>query len=78
MAWTAVTPSTATWAAATAAAKSWSEATVATVPPAWSPLRSVTTTVDQGVDFRLVLSEEFPWHLSADRPAILKALHETP
>ena len=42
--------------------------------PAWATVASVTTTVDEGVDFRLTLREQYPWRLSASRPLPISVL----
>lgn len=38
---------------------------------AWAPMRSLLTTVDRGVDFRLEIRNTGYFRLSSDRPVIL-------
>jgi len=74
MSWAAVTSSVATFAAVAGNTVSWTTSTVAVVPPAWGHLTSVVST-DDGVDFRLALSQDFPMYLSADRPVVIYDIH---
>ena len=47
---------------------SWSSITHGHCPPGWAVLSSLTTTVDVGVDFRLVAREQYPLRACEDRP----------
>lgn len=51
----------------------WSNVTAPT-GPAWAPLSSVVSTTDDGVDFRLLLRDNYPWRLDEDRPVSLRDL----
>lgn len=47
---------------------SWSTISHSWCPPAWTQLSSLTTSVDVGVDFRLLTKEQYPVVTCEDRP----------
>ena len=57
-----------TWTTVTAAAKTWSDGTKDQCPPAWAQVRSLATSAGLGVDFTLLLTEQYPLVLCEDRP----------
>lgn len=47
----------------------------ATSGPAWGILSSIVSTVDDGVDFRLLARENYPIIARQDRPAVIYDVH---
>jgi hypothetical protein len=71
MSWTLIGASPESWATAVTATGSWTAVTRDVVPPAWALLSSVTTSVDIGVDFRVLAREQYPMYVSTDRPVLV-------
>lgn len=47
---------------------SWSTLSHGPCPPGWAVLSSLTTSVDVGVDFRILAREQYPLIACEDRP----------
>lgn len=71
MSWTPIGASPESWATVAGATGSWAGVTREIVPPAWALLSSVTTSVDIGVDFRVLTREQYPLYASEDRPVFV-------
>jgi len=70
MSWTKVTPAAETWVGVSPATETWSTGAASTGLQ-WAQMSSVTTTVDDGVDFRLKMRTDYPMRIRATRPLVM-------
>lgn len=74
MTWTTVSSSGATWTAGTGSSMTWSGVTEGVCPPAWGIMSSVTTSVDEGVDFNLLIRDVGFHSICSDLPVTIREL----
>ena len=77
MTWVLLGSSTATYSTPATYSRTWVPARAEQPsPPAWGLFDSRVTTVDEGVDFVLRMSDQFPIFMSDDRPVLMRDLQD--